>query len=400
MSRSKRKIMLFAIILAVVFTTGIFVGSHYELTPTKIYADQENGSLVENNEENPADQDKIVITDTNIFADIAAKVDAGVVKVTSYTKVQGGQYSDPFFNDPFFRYFFGDQLPYPEQQPRLEEGFGTGFIVSKDGYIVTNEHVIHGAEKIEVTIKGFDKPVPAEIAWSDFSLDLAVLKVNVDRDLTPIKLGDSDKIRPGDWVIAIGNPFGFEHTVTIGVVSALGRPIQIPTQDGQVRTYRNLIQTDAAINPGNSGGPLLNIDGEVIGINTAVSAQGQGIGFAIPANEVKEIVNDLKTKGEVIRPWIGIYMNKITPDVKEYFNLDNTEGAIIVGVVENSPAAEAGIKPYDIIKEIDRKPVNTPEDVVNIVKNKKVGDKVLLKILRNGDPRLIFVEIGKRPNQF
>jgi len=341
------------------------------------------------------------IYQSNIFGDIAEKVDSGVVKVTSYVEVQGTSGMDPFFNDPFFEYFFGERMPGPDQQPetRIEKGYGTGFVVSKDGYIVTNQHVIDEAKKVEITIKGYEEPVPTEVVWSDFSLDLAVLKVNVDKELQPIIFGDSENIRPGDWAIAIGNPFGFEHTVTVGVISALGRPIKIPAGNGQVRTYQNLIQLDAAINPGNSGGPLLNIDGEVIGINTAVSMQGQGIGFAIPVNEIKDIVMELKTEGEVKRPWLGIYFQSINQDIMEYFELENKEGVIIVDIIADSPADEAGLKPYDIVKEIDEEKIENVDQVVEIIKNKEIGDKIMLKVIRNGQSRMIFAHIGKKPNK-
>jgi len=341
------------------------------------------------------------IYQTNYFADIAEKVDNGVVKVTSTVKTSGSQQVPEMFNDPYFRFFFGDQFQMPEQQPRERHGLGSGFIASKDGYIVTNQHVIDGADKIEVSINGIKDPVPAEVAWSDFSLDLAVLKIDtesLDQELTPLKMGDSSKIRPGDWAIAIGNPLGFEHTVTVGVISALGRPIQIPTDDRQVRTYQNLIQLDAAINPGNSGGPLLNNQGQVIGINTAISRAGQGIGFAIPINEIKGIANELQKTGKVTRPWLGIAFSEITKEVQEYFSLDNQHGVVIIEVYKDSPAEKAGLKAYDIIKEIDQKQVNSTSEVSKLIKDKEVGDKIMFKIIRNGQSKIIFGRIGEKPN--
>ena len=338
------------------------------------------------------------IYQTNHFADIAEEVDNGVVKVTTTVKTSGSQEVPDIFNDPYFRFFFGDRLPMPEQQPRERQGFGSGFIVSEDGYIVTNQHVINGADKIEVSINGIEEPLEAEIAWSDFGLDLAVLKIDTDADLTPIKIGDSEKIRPGDWAVAIGNPFGFEHTVTVGVISALGRPIQIPTNDRQVRTYQNLIQLDAAINPGNSGGPLLNIDGEVIGINTAVSAAGQGIGFAIPVNEIKGIVDQLKTEGQVTQPWLGIAFSEISKDMQDYFKLENREGVIVIEVYPDSPAEKAGLKPYDVIKEIDEQKIDSTSDVADIIQNKELNDRIMIKVIRNGSPEIIFARIGNKPS--
>lgn len=341
------------------------------------------------------------IYQTNHFADIAEKVDNGVVKVTTTVEGSGRQELPEMFNDPYFRFFFGDRFQMPEQQPRERQGFGSGFIVSENGYIVTNQHVIEDADKIEVSINGIEDPISAEVAWSDFSLDLAILKIDtsgLEQELTPLEMGDSDQIRPGDWAIAIGNPLGFEHTVTVGVISALGRPIQIPTDDRQVRTYQNLIQLDAAINPGNSGGPLLNNDGQVIGINTAVSRAGQGIGFAIPVNEIKDIVDELQTTGEVSRPWIGIAFSEITKDVQEYFGLTNREGVIVIEVYPDSPAENAGLQTYDVITEIDQQKIESTADVSEIISDKDVGDKIMFKVIRNGSSEILFGRIGDKPN--
>lgn len=341
------------------------------------------------------------IYQTNHFADIAEKVDNGVVKVTTTVETSGSQQLPEMFNDPYFRFFFGDRFQMPEQQPRERQGFGSGFIVSEDGYIVTNQHVIEGADEIEISINGREDSVTAEVAWSDFSLDLAILKIDtsqIEQELTPLEMGDSEKIRPGDWAIAIGNPLGFEHTVTVGVISALGRPIQIPTEDRQVRTYQNLIQLDAAINPGNSGGPLLNNQGQVIGINTAVSRAGQGIGFAIPVNEIKSIVNELQNTGEVTRPWIGIAFSEITKEVQEYFSLDNRRGVVVIEVYKDSPAEKAGLKTYDVIKEVDRQQIESTSDISEIISEKEVGDKIMFKVLRNGNTEILFGRIGDKPN--
>ena len=338
---------------------------------------------------------------SNHFADIAEKVDNGVVKVTITVKTSGSQQLPEMFNDPYFRFFFGDRFQMPEEQPRERQGFGSGFIVSEDGYVVTNQHVIEGADEIEVSINGREDTVVAEVAWSDFSLDLAILKIDsskIEQELTPLEMGDSEEIRPGDWAIAIGNPLGFEHTVTVGVISALGRPIQIPTDDRQVRTYQNLIQLDAAINPGNSGGPLLNNQGQVIGINTAVSRAGQGIGFAIPVNEIKDIVNELQNKGEITRPWIGIAFSEITKEVQEYFGLNNRDGVVVIEVYKDSPAEEAGLQTYDVIKEVDQQQIESTSDISEIISGKEVGEKIMFKVLRNGSAEILFGRIGDKPN--
>lgn len=341
------------------------------------------------------------IKPNNIFSEIASEVDSGVVKVTSKIKVENGNIPR-FYNDDFYKYFFGEQLP--EQEPQIREGYGSGFIVTEDGYIITNEHVVHNAKEINVTINGFDKPIPADVVWAEYDLDLAILKVDVEKNLNPIPIGDSNNLKPGEWAVAIGNPFGLSHTVTTGVISALGRPIQIPTANGPNRTYNNLIQTDAAINPGNSGGPLLNIDGEVIGINTAVSRSGQGIGFAIPINEVKGYINDLKTEGEIKRPWLGIVYGPITDQVQSYFELENKQGILVHKVIDNSPASKAGLQQYDIIKEIDEKPIEKLDDVSKVIDNSIIGDTVMIKVIREGSSKLLFAEIEKKPsdlaNQF
>ncbi|WP_286169989.1 trypsin-like peptidase domain-containing protein [Halocella sp. SP3-1] len=390
----KTRLMPYVLIALLALMIGVVAGSTDKVTP-----------FSKANEASPGDADnaeKIVITESNVFADIAEQIDPGVVLITSEVEVQGSQ-ENPFFNDPFFKYFFGNQFDIPESQPRTQEGFGSGFIVSQDGYIVTNEHVIHNANSIEVTIKGFEEPVPAEVVWSEVNTDLAVLKVDVKEDLHAVKLGDSDKIRPGDWAIAIGNPFGFEHTVTTGVVSALGRPITIPSSDGEQRSYPNLIQTDAAINPGNSGGPLLDLNGKVIGINTAVSTQGQGIGFAIPINEVKGIVNDLKEKGEIIQPWLGIYYSQLDSKFKEqykkYYNIKELNGVIIAKVYDDSPADEAGLLANDIITRIDETEIKELTDVKKIIEKKNIGDSIRIDIIRNGNSKILFARIAKRPGK-
>ncbi len=398
---TKSKLTSYVIIALVALMIGVAVGSKDQVTP---YTRADEGQKQVSEEMLSAEE--IKVPGGNIFAEIAAQVDAGVVLVTAEVEVPGGQQGGQRtpFNDPFFEFFFGEQFQMPDQQqPRTQEGFGSGFIVSSEGYVVTNEHVVHNASKIEVTLTKSEDPLPAEIVWSDFNTDLAVLKINADKEFHPIKMGDSDTIKPGDWAIAIGNPFGFEHTVTTGVISALGRPINIPTQESRPRSYSNLIQTDAAINPGNSGGPLLNINGEVIGINTAVSLQGQGIGFAIPINEVKNIVKDLQENGEIVQPWLGIYYGemegKLKEQYKEYYGLKEINGVMIGKVVKDSPASESGLMPNDIITKIDDREIIKLEDVKNSINEKEIGDTIKIEVIREGYTKLLFTEIGERPNQ-
>lgn len=224
------------------------------------------------------------VTDSSVIPEIVARVSPAVVTINTTEKINVSQ--NPFFTDPFFRQFYGRRLR-TQPQSQTVQGLGSGFIISKDGYILTNEHVVSSADEIVVSLSGDDKSYSARKVFSDYNLDLAVLKIDADRNLPTLSLGNSDSTRVGDWVIAIGNPYGLDHTVTVGVISAKSRPITIEN-----RQYKNLLQTDASINPGNSGGPLLNLEGEVVGINTAVSSEAQGIGFAIPSNTALKAINN------------------------------------------------------------------------------------------------------------
>ncbi len=322
-------------------------------------------------------------------AEIVDRAGPAVVKIDTAT-VRGG--ADPFFNDPFFRQFFGRPFGFG-LPPREEHGVGSGFIISEDGYILTNEHVINGATKITVTVQGFADPLPAQVVGADYDLDLAVLKVDAGRSLPTLKLGDSDKIKVGNWVIAIGNPFGLDHTVTVGVISAKGRPVQVEN-----RSYKNLLQTDASINPGNSGGPLLNLAGEVVGINTAV-AQAQGIGFAIPANTVKEVLDELINKGKVVRPWLGVQLHPLNKELAEYLGLKSTEGALVVGVVDGSPAARAGLMQGDVIVQWDGKKVATVDDLIELIRQTKIGQKVVAVVYRGGKLHSVSIVVTEKPSQ-
>ncbi|NLK52358.1 MAG: PDZ domain-containing protein [Syntrophomonadaceae bacterium] len=323
------------------------------------------------------------------IADMVEKIGPAVVNINTTFKTRV-QVIDPFFNDPFFEQFFGDSLR--RQSTEVQHGIGSGFVISPDGYVVTNEHVIQGASEITVTVTGFREPIPARVVGADRELDLAVLKLQIDRELPAITLGDSSTLRAGDWVVAIGNPYGLDHTVTAGVISALGRPIQI-----EDRTYRNLIQTDAAINPGNSGGPLLNLAGQVIGINTAVNAQAQGIGFAIPINTAKEVLEDLINKGKVVRPYLGVYMQTITPEIANYLGLPDRQGALVAEIIANSPAKKAGLLSKDVIRKLENKNINDPEDLRQKLREHQAGDKVTLEVIRNQQTVQITVTLEEQP---
>ncbi|MBO8137961.1 MAG: trypsin-like peptidase domain-containing protein [Desulfotomaculum sp.] len=322
----------------------------------------------------------------NTIASIVEEASPAVVKIET---VVVEEVNNPFLNDPFFREFFGDSLP-PQQRESM--GLGSGFIISNDGYVLTNEHVIAGAREIYVWVKGKDKPIPAKVVGSDFALDLAVLKINAGNDLPTLKMGNSEDVKVGHWVIAIGSPYGLEDTVTVGVISAKERPVTV-----QGHHFKNLLQTDASINPGNSGGPLLNLKGEVVGINTAVNAEAQGIGFAIPTSTVKEVLNDLIEKGHVVRPWMGVQIQTVTPEIAKYLGIKQEWGALIAGVVPGSPADKAGLQRGDVITGLDGKTIKNSDELIEIIKSKDVGDTLKVEAIRNGQKLELYVTVTERP---
>jgi len=321
--------------------------------------------------------------------DMVSMASPAVVRINT-TTISSGRQSDPFFNDPFFRQFFGNQFGIPSQ-PQESHGLGSGFIVSADGYILTNEHVISGVSQIEVTLSSREKPYPARKVGADSELDLAVLKIDAEGDLPYVSMGDSDSIRVGDWVVAIGNPYGLDHTVTVGVISAKERPMTI--QDKQ---YRNLLQTDASINPGNSGGPLLNLKGEVVGINTAINAEAQGIGFAIPSSTVKSVFDDLVNKGGVSHPWLGVYLQSVTKDSAQYFGLSDLNGAIVASVVKGSPADLAGLRQGDVIVRYNGSDIANPNKLIELVQATSIGSQVEIQFIRGGKTNTVVATIDAK----
>ncbi len=303
---------------------------------------------------------------------------------------------DDFFNK-FFKDFFG-QMPEREYK---QMGLGSGVIIDKKGYILTNEHVINGADDITVTLPD-GREFKGKVKGTDPRSDLAVIKIDAS-NLPVVKLGNSDNIKIGEWVVAIGSPFGFylrsaEPTVTVGVVSALHR--QLPQTHYRNKLYTNLIQTDAAINPGNSGGPLVNLEGEVIGINVAIiSSTGgyQGIGFAIPINTAKHRLDRLIKGEEIEYGWLGVSAQNLTKALADYFKLKSKEGVLVAKVFKDSPAAKAGIKEGDIIKEFDGKKIENARELVNVISTTEVGKEVKVKVLRNNKPLILIAKVERIP---
>ncbi len=367
MSLKRKSLIFFVLLTGIVLAVGLIMGSKYNISISKVSPAEavQNPGTVSLNE----------FLGPDTIQTIVKQASPAVVKIETEIPSQG-QY-DPFLNDPFFRDFFGDLF---KSQPELRNGLGSGFIISKDGCIVTNNHVVNGASKINVYLSSTKEPYEAKLIGSDEQLDLAILKINAGNNLPFLEFGDTNKLEVGSWVIAIGNPYGLDHTVTVGVISAKGRPITI---DGN--EFKDLLQTDASINPGNSGGPLIDLQGKVIGINTAINAQAQGIGFAIPSSTVTQVLDQLINTGKVIRPWLGVYIQPVTEELADYFGLEKPEGVLITAVADNSPAQKAGLQRGDIILEYNKKTINDPEYLQEEVRNTKIGEKVVVLIYRDGN---------------
>jgi serine protease DegS len=309
--------------------------------------------------------------------------------VNVYTTKIVTERANPLYNDPFFRYFFGDQLA---PRKRLESSLGSGVIVSNDGYVLTNFHVIDAADEIQVALRD-GRSAEAKIVGTDPESDLAILKIVLDK-LPTITFANSDDLKVGDVVLAIGNPFGVGQTVTMGIVSATGRDRL------GINVFENFIQTDAAINPGNSGGALINPYGHLVGINTAIFSRtggSQGIGFAIPVSSAMDVMAQIIETGHVTRGWLGIEVQDITPALAESFGLDTTAGVIVAGILRNGPAANAGLRPGDVMMEIQNAPMRDSRDVMNIVAKTPPGEKIAIKVLRQGKETELEAVVGKRP---
>jgi len=333
-------------------------------------------------------------TSPDSFSQLVKKANPSVVYISTVKFIKGrkrlqhpfGRRQDP--NDPFrdfFERFFGDQIPRDFKQ----KGLGSGFIIDKEGYILTNNHLVEKSDEISVTLAN-DKEFSAEIIGRDPKTDLALIRIRTDEDLNPLPFGDSEKLEVGDWVLAIGNPYGLGNTVTAGIVSYKSRNIG-------AGPYDDFIQTDASINPGNSGGPLLNTAGEVIGINTAIFSQtggSVGIGFAIPINMAKDLLPQLK-KGRVVRGWMGIMIQKITPELKKKLGLKGEKGALVADITPNSPAEKAGIKRGDVIISFDGKEITEMKDLPYMVGSTAVDKNVTVVVIRKGKEKSFNLNVGE-----
>jgi serine protease Do len=370
----------FSVLMAIGLALA-FIGIHKEARSLELFKGKKEKGRIE--AERPSS-----------FTDLAKKMKPSVINIrsTKIVKHPGGGFQGPsgpkspfrdFFGDEFFERFFGE-IP-PREFP--QNSLGSGFIIDEQGYILTNNHVIEKADKIKVRLSD-EQEFDAEVVGRDPKTDIALIKIESSTPLQAVTMGDSDKLQVGEWLIAIGNPFGLEHTVTAGIVSAKGRVLGSGP-------YDDFIQTDASINPGNSGGPLINMRGEVVGINTAIIAGGTGIGFAIPINMVKEILPQLKEKGEVTRGWLGVMIQNVTPELAKQFGLEKSEGALVAQVMEDSPAEKAGIKREDIIIEFDEEKIHKMSELPKIVANTPVGKQVEVKVIRQGKAKKLKTEVGE-----
>lgn len=334
------------------------------------------------------------------FVPLAKTAGQAVVNISTEKKVQsesmGGFPSELFRNLPpgFERFFDQFDQRGGRPQPRLQRSLGTGFIISPDGYIVTNNHVVEGADVVRVNLEGTrgkESALPAEIIGTDPETDLALIRVKSDKALPYLSFGDSDQLEVGAWVLAIGNPFGLGHTVTQGILSAKGRDIQAGPFD-------NFLQTDASINPGNSGGPLINMEGQVIGINTAIIASGQGIGFAIPSNMARHIVDQLKSGKKVSRGWMGVGIQEVDANTAKALGLPQHTGALIGSVMEGEPADKAGVKPGDVVLEVNGRDIPDSNALLRVISEQKPGSVAKLVVWRDGAKKELSIKLSERGN--
>ena len=327
------------------------------------------------------------------FSQLAEQAKPGVVNIQTVKTIKGGGrvfrhfFGSPFGNQPGMEDFFSPFGRMPKN--RRERSLGSGFIIDKKGYIVTNNHVIKNADQVKVILHD-DQEYDARIIGVDPVTDLALIKIDA-KDLKPLKFGSSQNAQVGSWVVAIGSPFGLEQTVTAGIISAKGRIIGSGP-------YDDFIQTDASINPGNSGGPLLNMNGEVVGINTAIIKSGQGIGFAIPSDLATSIIDQLKESKRVSRGWLGVSIQNVSQEMSEYYDLDPDEGVYVAKAYEDNPAYEAGIRQGDVIINVDGVKISSSRDLTMTIANLRADSKVNIQVIRQGENKTFTVKLGERPD--
>ncbi|MDY6968313.1 MAG: trypsin-like peptidase domain-containing protein [Spirochaetota bacterium] len=373
-------------ILPVIFSCFIFLSFNYfscSQNEISLFGDSNKSPLKGKNSSSDASSLQ------NTFREIYDLYKERVVSISTEQTVK--QRTHPFFNDPFFREFFGQPRPKSREQKRT--GLGTGFVLSDDGYICTNHHVIAGVDK--VTVKIGEKVYTAKVVGSDERTDIALLKIKSKEKLKPVFLGNSDNVRVGDWAIAIGNPFGFDKTFTVGVVSATAR-----RDVDFMGSSQSHIQTDASINPGNSGGPLINIDGEVIGISRMIytrSGGNMGIGFAIPINTSKSVLDQLKKFKKVKRGYIGVQIVPLTEEYAKELGLESLKGALIGGIFEGSPAHKGGLKVGDVILKAGAKDIEKYGDLVDVVSKTQIGNTLKILVWRGRNRINLFITVKERP---
>ncbi|MEA5571194.1 HhoA/HhoB/HtrA family serine endopeptidase [Calothrix sp. UHCC 0171] len=389
-----------AIILGVVFTVGTLQvsPSQAEPAPSPIVnsvTNQDSRQLVAQRQ-SPA---TTAIGNSSFVTAAVNRVGNAVVRIDTERTVVSRRIPDPFFDDPFFRRFFGDSLPQQMPSQQQQRGLGSGFIIDKSGLILTNAHVVDKADRVTVRLKD-GRTIEGKVQGVDEVTDLAVVKINAGGDLPVATLGSSSNVQVGDWAIAVGNPLGLDNTVTLGIVSTLRRT----SRDVGIGNKRlEFIQTDAAINPGNSGGPLLNAQGEVIGINTAIRGDAMGIGFAIPIDRAKSIASQLQRGEKVAHPFIGIGMEDLTPELAKQINanpnnpirIPEINGILVARVVPNSPAANAGIRVGDVVVQVDGQRINNGEQLLNIVEQSRIGQTLQLKVQRGNQTQQLSIRTAQ-----
>ena len=387
MQKATKRALSFSVLAAAAVVFGMVVAGSVNVTPRS-----------EAQRDVPASTTRTRTASVMVpsFADIAEEAMPSVVSITSTDIVKGSSRRSPMGGDGDpFEFFFGPRRGQPrggEEEEHKEVQGGTGFVISDDGYIVTNNHVVENATKVDVRLA--KQNYTAKVVGRDTATDLALLKIEPKSKLIAIPLGDSDKVRVGEWVMAIGDPLTFDKTVTVGVVSAKERSGL--TADAATRSFENFIQTDAAINFGNSGGPLINVNGEVIGINTAMFRPAQNIGFAVPINTLKQVLPQLRDKGKVTRGYLGINIRNVDSDHAAAFKLKDTEGAFVESVLPGEPADKAGIRPGDTVVKVDNLPVKETRDLIGYVSAKSPGTKVKLTVIRDGKEMVVNVPLAER----